>query len=226
MTGDGTAGTADSAALRVALVRLPHCTDFSEFDALGAEPGVDMRLVTTPDELGACDLVVLPGTERTIPDLEWLRESGMLAAVEAAVASGALLFGICGGFQMFGAELLDPDAVEGPTPRAAGLGLFDVTTTFTTDAIHQPVTATGTGGFLRSGEGVTGYELHGGRSVLRGEEAVRLFEQEMLGGSSCPLGLATRDYSVMGTYLHGVLSDATFRAALLDHLLTRRLRRG
>ena len=130
-------------SLDVRLIRLPNCTDYSEFDALAAEPGVDMTLVDAPEQLGQPDLIVLPGTEKTIPDLEWLRSTGLEAAVRAVMTRGSLLFGICGGFQMMGEALRDPEHREGPTELAMGMRLFDLDTTFA-------------GAYLVSGSGADG----------------------------------------------------------------------
>jgi adenosylcobyric acid synthase len=210
--------------LIVRIVWLPHSAVPEEFAALAAERDVELRFVDNPEELGVPDLVVLPGSEATIPDLEYMRRTGMDSAVRRAVEGGALLFGICGGFQMMGTELRDPEGLEGKVPLAHGLGVFDLATTFTRDKIDEPVRATGAGDFLGVGERVVGFELHGGRSVLGGDGALPLFEEAAKGSSACPLGLATRDYSAMGTYLHGVLSDPVFRRRLIDHLRARKSR--
>ena len=212
--------------LTVRIVRLPNSAVPEEFDPLLSEPGVDAFFVERPEELGVPDMVVLPGSRATMPDLEFLRASGMERAVRRAVENGSLLFGICGGFQMMGRELDDPEGLEGGPTRAAGLGVFDLSTTFTRERIDETVRATGSGlGLLEAGETVSGFELHGGRSTLAGDAAVPLFREAVKGEPSCPLGIATRDYAAIGTYLHGVLADPLFRKRLLEHLAERRRRR-
>ena len=210
--------------LTVRIVRLPNSAIPEEFDALAAEPDVDLAFVDDPAELGVPDLVVLPGSEATIPDLAAMRERGLDAAVRRAAEGGALLFGICGGFQMMGTDVLDPEGLEGSAPHAKGLGIFDLETTMTREKIDAPATATAAapGGLLEAGERVSGFELHGGKSVLRDPDAVILFEEETAGSAGCPLGITTRDYAAMGTYLHGVLADPVFRGRILDHLRARR----
>ncbi len=209
--------------ITVRIVRLPNSAMPEEFDALAAEPGVELAFVDSPAELGVPDMVVLPGSEATIPDLAHMRETGMDAAVRRAAEGGSLIFGICGGFQMMGSELHDPQGLEGGAPRATGLGVFDLVTRFTRDEIDEPVRVTGAaGGFLPKGGEVSGFVLHGGRSTLRGEDAVPLFTEPARGASSCPLGIATRDYSAMGTYLHGVLADPLFRRCIIEHLRSRK----
>jgi adenosylcobyric acid synthase len=213
--------------LSVRVVRLPHSAVPEEFDALAGEPDVDLSFVDRPEDLGTPDLIILPGSKATIPDLIHLRESGMEAAVRQAVEHGAVLFGICGGFQMMGRELHDPEGLEGAVPTAPGLGVFHLVTRFTRERIDEPVQATGAaGGFLAGGTPVSGFELHGGRSILEGHDAVSLFNEPAKGDSTCPLGVTTRDYAAMGTYLHGVLADDRFRARLLEHLHARKAKRS
>ena len=219
-----------SGRITVCIVRAPHSAVPEEFEALAAEANVDLAWVDHPEELGIPDMVILPGSEATIPDLTYLRAIGMDAAIREAAERGSLLFGICGGFQMMGTELADPEGLEGDEPRAQGLGIFALTTTFTRDKIDERVRATGAGAapgsaaqaFLPEGAPVAGYELHGGQSVLRDGAAVPLFLEATLGSPACPLGIATRDYAAMGTYLHGVLADPVFRSRILEHLRVRR----
>jgi adenosylcobyric acid synthase len=210
--------------ITVRIVRLPNSAIPEEFDALAAEPDVDLAFVDSPAELGAPDMVVLPGSEATIPDITHMREIGMDAAILRAAERGSLLFGICGGFQMMGTQILDPEGLEGGAPSAAGLGVFDLTTRFTPDNVDEPVRATGAvGGFLADGGEVSGFEKHAGLSTLAGDDAVLLFNETARGGdANCPLGIATRDYSAMGTYLHGILADPVFRRRILEHLRTRK----
>jgi adenosylcobyric acid synthase len=188
---------------------------------------VDLAFVDDPAALGVPDLVILPGSEATIPDLAAMRERGMDAAVRRAAEGGSLLFGICGGFQMMGTDVFDPERLEGGAPQARGLGIFDLETTMTRDKIDAPAHATAAGGgLLEAGARVSGFELHGGKSVLRDPDAVPLFEEQAAGGTSCPLAIATRDYAAMGTYLHGILADPVFRHRILAHLRTRRAARA
>jgi adenosylcobyric acid synthase len=209
--------------LHISIVRMPNTAIPEEYDALAAEPDVEVSFVDRPEDLGVPDMVILPGSEATIPDMLFLRETGMDAAIERAARGGALLFGICGGFQMMGSELYDPEGVEGAEPRAAGLGIFDMATTFTRQKIDERVDATSaTAGLLGEGERVSGFELHGGQSVIRGDDIVPLFRELTRGSSSCPLAVATREYSAIGTYLHGILSDPVFRKRILEHLRTRK----
>ena len=182
-------------ALRVAVVRLPRISNFTDVDALGVEPGVDVVFVSDPRDVADADLVVLPGTRATIDDLDWLRSRGLDRAIIDHAASGRPVLGICGGFQMLGREVRDPDGVESATPRAVeGLGLLDAVTTFGGEKVLRlPV-----GDAL--GETTHGYEIHHGRVERHGGE-------EFLGGA--------RSGAVLGTMWHGSLEGDAFRRALL-----------
>ncbi len=186
----------DGPALRVAVVRLPRVSNFTDVDALGLEPSVDVVFASDPRALADADLVVLPGTRATISDLAWLRARGLDRAVAAHAAAGRTVLGICGGFQMLGRTVSDPDGVEGePGAEADGLGLLDVSTVFAPEKVLR----------LPKGEAlghpVGGYEIHHGR-VTRGPGA-----EEFLGGAAAG--------RVMGTMWHGGLESDGFRRAFL-----------
>jgi adenosylcobyric acid synthase len=189
------ASTSGGAALRVVVVRLPRISNFTDVDALGLEPDVDVVFASDPRGLSDADLVVLPGTRATISDLAWLRSRGLDVAIAAHVAAGRPVLGICGGFQMLGREVVDPHGVEGAAgARVDGLGLLDVHTEFgPAKVLRLPV-----GQAL--GVTVRGYEIHHGR-VSQGSD------DEFLGGA--------RRAAVFGTLWHGCLEGDDFRAALL-----------
>ena len=187
---------ADGTSLKVAVVRLPRISNFTDVDALGLEPDVDVVFATRPRELAGADLVVLPGTRATIADLSWLREQGIDRALIAHAASGRPVLGICGGFQMLGQSIVDPHGVEGPPGAAVpGLGLLDVETVFARDK----VLARPAGSAL--GAPTTGYEIHHGRVERRSTA------EEFLGGA--------RQGAVFGTMWHGSLESDPFRQAFL-----------
>lgn len=138
------------AQARVAVVRLPRISNFTDVDALGLEPGLDVVFASSPLDLADSDLIVIPGTRSTIADLAWLRSRGLDLAILDHARRGRPVLGICGGCQMLGARIADPDGVEGPAGAAVdGLGLLDHTTTFVaqkTLRLHEPA----------------GYEIHHG----------------------------------------------------------------
>ena len=189
------------AAFRVAVVRLPRISNFTDLDALGLEPDLDVVFVSDPRDVAGADLVVLPGTRATIDDLRWLRARGLDVAVTEHARRGRPVLGICGGFQMLGRTVADPDGVEGPAgTEVEGLGLLDVRTDFAADKVLRLPTGT------VLGVEASGYEIHHGR-VTRGSD------EDLLGGA--------RSGSVVGTMWHGALEGDALRGALLHELLGR-----
>jgi len=165
--------------VEIVVVRLPRIANFDDFAPLQAEPGVRLRYVAAPDELGVPDLLILPGSKSTLADLAWLRVSGLGAALLRLSAAGVPILGICGGFQMLGTELDDPDGVEAEAGARAGLGLLAVRTVFAADKATRQVrgeisAADGFFGRL-AGLPLDGYEIHLGRttSALRAFARIR-----------------------------------------------------
>jgi adenosylcobyric acid synthase len=189
-------------ACRVAVVRLPRISNFTDVDALGLEPDLDVVFASGPRDVSDADLVVLPGTRSTIGDLAWLRARGLDAAIVAHARRGRPLLGICGGFQMLGRTITDTLGVEGePGACVDGLGLLDVRTHF---AVEKTLRLS-TGWAL--GATVSGYEIHHGR-VTPGERV-----EEFPGG--------VRAGNVYGTMWHGSLEGDAFRAAFLAQVADR-----
>ncbi|WP_214325657.1 cobyric acid synthase [Nonomuraea sediminis] len=176
-------------SLRVAVIRLPRISNFTDLDALATEPGVRVAFVTDPGELDDADLVVLPGSRATVSDLAWLRERGI---AEALTERKGPILGICGGYQMLGREIHDD--VESRTGVTEALGLLPVTTTFATDkTLARPEGQA-------YGHPVRAYEIHHGRVTVEGGEP-------FLDG--CRAGV------VWGTTWHGALENDAFRRAFL-----------
>jgi adenosylcobyric acid synthase len=181
--------------LRVVVPRFPRISNFTDIDALGIEPDVDVVFASDARALDDADLVVLPGTRATLADLAWLRRRGLDVAIAAHARSGRPVLGICGGFQVLGTRIDDPDGVEGdPGTSAEGLGLLDVTTRFGGEKVLRLPTGSALG------VPADGYEIHHGRVAVRAGE-------EFLGG--------TRDGHVFGTMWHGCLEGDALRGAFL-----------
>ncbi|MGA8209672.1 MAG: cobyric acid synthase [Nocardioidaceae bacterium] len=194
-TADAHRPGAPADRLRVAVVVLPRLSNVTDVDALCLEPGLDVLLADSPRQLAGADVVVLPGTRATIADLGWLRERGLAAAVVDHAAGGGVVLGVCGGFQMLGTTVSDPDGVEGrPGARVDGLGLLDVTTTFGPDKVLRLPTGSALG------VPASGYEIHHGRVTVGSAEP-------FLGGARCG--------AVFGTMWHGSLEGDELRAAWL-----------
>lgn len=193
---EGRRAPSEKAALKVAVIRLPRISNFTDVDALGIEPGIDLVFATDPRTLGDADVIVLPGTRATIADLAWLRSRGLDRAVLAHAGAGRPVLGICGGFQMLGRSIADPSGVEGEAGAAVGgLGLLDVHTTFAAEKVLRLPSGSALG------EDATGYEIHHGR-ISRGDGV-----EEFLGGA--------RSGAVFGTMWHGSLEGDGFRRAWL-----------
>ena len=219
------------APLRIAVIRLPYLSNSTDMDALAAEPDVDVRFVSSPDELAGAAAIVLPGSKSTIADLEWMRERGLADAVNAAAAAGTPVVGICGGYQMLGRRILDPERVESSALAVEGLGLLDVETTFaagkrTVRAEGELIgrdagpsaAARGPGAPARSvrpGLPVRGYEIHMGRTQL-GSGAAPLLR--LHGAGECEHLDGAAAGAVCGTYVHGLFDHADLRAAFLNGL--------
>ncbi len=209
------------ADLEVAVLRLPRVSNFDDFDPLKAEPDVAVRFVDRPPSIRP-DLIVVPGSKSTVADLDFLRRSGLADWVCREAGAGTAVIGICGGFQMLGAAIYDPDRVESDRTEVPGLGLLPVVTFFARDKVTRRVRAEvladrGLFAGLR-GEQVTGYEIHMGRSA-GGRAVFRLYRAD---GSVADDGAMTEDGWAFGTYIHGLFDNARFRREILDRLRTRR----
>ena len=222
-----------AAVLDVAVIQVPHISNFDDFDPLAREPGVALRYVQHGERLGQPDLVILPGSKTTIPDLLWMEQQHLSSAVANAYARGAAVVGICGGYQMLGETILDPDHVESSVGYAIGLGLLPLTTTFAGSKETHRVRATVRGeaaapGALLSGavdQDVVGYEIHMGRTV--GEGILPAFTvhdraDAPVTATTALDGATDANGRALGTYIHGLFHNAGVRQALLRELARRK----
>jgi adenosylcobyric acid synthase len=204
----------------ITVVRLPRISNFDDFDALALEEGVQVRFVDSPDQLGHPQAVILPGTKSTIADLLWLRRVGLARAICDLAEKGIPVVGICGGYQMLGRTISDPNRVESAEGQVEGLGLLPVDTVF--EAVKATYQArarieTDWGFFVEiEGQEIEGYEIHMGHS-RGGEPAFRLLAR---GGQSvdAPDGAVDQRGQVFGTYLHGLFDNSNLRRAWLRSL--------
>jgi adenosylcobyric acid synthase len=198
------------AKLRIAVAILPHIANFDDLDPLEAEPAVDLVRVRPGTAIpGNADLVILPGSKATIADLIALRSAGFEIDIAAHRRRGGRVLGLCGGYQMLGRTVADPDGIEGPAATVAALGLLDVETVLTGD--KRLVPAQGESG----GVPFTGYEMHMGTTT--GPDCARPFARLADGA---PEGAVSSDGRVIGTYVHGLFGDDRQRSAWLERLGT------
>jgi adenosylcobyric acid synthase len=195
-------------AFRVAVPRLGRIANFDDLDPLAAEPGLSVEVIEPGRPLPVCDLVLIPGSKSTIADLAAFRAQGWDVDLAGHVRRGGRVLGICGGYQMLGTRIADPEGLEGPPREVAGLGLLDVAT------VMRPAKrlARVTGRDLASGAEVTGYEIHLGETA--GPDAGRPW----LEVDGAPHGATSPDGRVRGAYLHGLFAGDAFRAAELARL--------
>jgi adenosylcobyric acid synthase len=213
------------ASLDIALIKLPHTSNFDEFQPLLAEPAVDLRAVSGPADLGNPDLIILPGSKTTVADLASLRTSGLAAAIGGLARAGTPILGICGGYQMLGRALRDPHGIEAAPGDYPGLDLLPVTTEFSVEKFTHQVTARVAYGGGLLGEvppvDLTGYEIHLGESV--GDGAPPALAVRRLGAAaSHPDGAIAGGGWIAGLYVHGLFENDAFRAGIIRALAARR----
>ena len=226
----GFRGCEDKSSVDIVVVRLPRISNFTDFMVLENTPGVSLRYVSDPKELGKPDLIVIPGTKNTIGDMRFLRESGFEARLRSSRNSRIPIFGICGGYQMLGTLISDPDGVEGEIREIRGLGFLPVDTVLTQEKkLSRIVGETLNLPFVESGSVFEGYEIHMGETTRaksgsetadgssapiiitrRGEKSVREFR-----GSVSNYGL------VFGCYAHGFFDLKSIREPLIAWLAER-----
>lgn len=188
--------------LDIAVIRLPRISNFTDFSPFERYESVSLRYIESVRELGAPDMILLPGTKSTIADLQWLRQSGLEAAILKASARGTLIFGVCGGYQMLGQSVCDPEGVEAAgVTQIRGLGLLPVETVFHGEKVQAQTEGVFAGiqGMLSGLNGLsyTGYEIHMGRSEKT-------------------LPVLIRSGNVFGTYVHGIFDAPGITDAILS----------
>jgi len=193
----------------IAVPILPHIANFDDLDPLDAEPSVELVRVRPPEALpGNADLVILPGSKATIADLCSLRAAGFDIDIAAHVRRGGRVLGLCGGYQMLGRTVHDPDGLEGPAGKVTGLELLDVETVLSSEKRLEPVH-----GYTSDGQPFSGYEMHMG--MTRGRDCGRPFAH-LADGS--PEGAMSADGRAMGTYIHGLFVDDQQRSGWFSGL--------
>ena len=193
--------SADGGDLSIAVVRLGKLSNFTDFDSLAGESDVNLFYATTPDELDAADVIILPGSKNTSEDLITLRGNGFAEKILRRAQSGAAIVGICGGFQMLGEKLFDPLKTESTYTELDGLKLLPIETTFTAEKFTRQVTVAAVDfeflGSRIASANLDGYEIHSGRSTLADKKII------------------ARE-NILGTYVHGIFDNDDFRRKFLN----------
>jgi adenosylcobyric acid synthase len=204
--------------LEIAVIRLPRIANFTDFDPLEAEPTVKVRYVLPGQSLGNPDAVILPGSKTTIADMQVLHDSGLATQIQIFAQAGGMVLGICGGFQMLGEAIADPQGIEGLARVVSGLGLLPMRTEIESAKVtRQRTTQTQVlpeqfSQFGASGDDIHGYEIHQGQTqILDLRGVASLF-------SDPTLGVVSRANFVMGTYLHDLFGNGPWRRRWLNQL--------
>ncbi len=199
----------ESGDIHIAVPMLSRIANFDDVDPLRMEDDVTVTMVPPGQPLPVADVILIPGTKATLADMEFLRSQGWDLDIQAHVRRGGRVVGICGGYQLLGSTIADPDGVEGLAVEVPGLALLDVATTLHADKVTRPVTGT----HLASGHGFSGYEIHVGRTDGPGSTG-----RPWLSIDGAASGATSSDGRIVGTYVHGVFASDAFRQAYLAEL--------
>ncbi|RRR67453.1 MAG: cobyric acid synthase [Candidatus Viridilinea halotolerans] len=200
--------------LTLAVLRLPALANFDDFDPLAREPGVNLRYIERPEQLDGAAAVILPGTKHTLAARAWLRERGFDAALRTF--SGALV-GICGGYQLLGERISDPEGSEGVGGDAPGLGLLPVSTIFSANKRTVQVHGSACTPWA-TGAPLEGYEIHMGRTQVTGGAPVAIVTTRDAQASHTADGCHIAEGRIWGCYLHGIFANSAFRQGWLASL--------
>ncbi|MFH1288158.1 MAG: cobyric acid synthase [bacterium] len=214
--------TTNDYKLDIAVIYLPHISNFTDFDPLEKEPDVLLRYIRSPEELGSPDIIIIPGTKNTIGDLKYLKDSGLAHKILFTIHDSrfTVLIGICGGYQMLGRKIFDKHSLESNCKKIEGLGILPVETSLEKEKILRQVK----GKELISGRKIYGYEIHHGCAKIIGKYSP-FFEISERDGKKAKYfdGIVSKNKQIFGTYLHGIFDDDSFRRDFLNRV---RLKKG
>jgi len=216
--------------VKIVIVRLQYISNFTDFDPLLYEPDVELVYSTHPAEIENADMVIIPGTKNTVKDLLHLRETGLAQSIARAHAKGVRIVGVCGGYQMLGKRIYDPDGIESPQREVEGLGLLNIETNFKNTKTTCQVKANVVDSSFpfsvednRYGFPLAGYEIHMGTS----SGDIGLFRMQRIPSSEPGHGEEVLDGSMngncWGTYIHGIFENDSFRRGMINDL---RIKKG
>ena len=213
-------GIKDKDKIDIAVINLPHISNFTDFDALAYEPDVEIRYIKEADTLGKPDLIIIPGSKNTIADMHFLRNTGLAEKLTYLHENYQVpIIGICGGYQILGKKLIDPYEIESSLGECTGLGLLDIETEFIPEKVTTQITGEvyGNKGLLSACQAlkVAGYEIHMGKTSLKGiEEYPFALDKD----TQISEGSMSSDGLVFGTYLHGIFDNDLLRRQILNNV--------
>ncbi len=200
--------------INISIIYLPHISNFTDFDALEMEPDVSLKYIREKDDLTDQDLIIIPGSKNTTGDLKYLRKSRLAEKILSAYnnGKGAMLMGICGGYQMLGEKIVDTESIESKEKEIAGLGVLPVQTSFSPDKRLSQVKARD----IETGAEILGYEIHHGLTEIK-EKTKRVFKVYE-GETSYYDGAVNRGGKCIGTYIHGIFDNNIYRRKFLNKI--------
>lgn len=203
------------AEIDIAIIKLPYMSNFTDFNALRLYNDVNLRFVEVEDKLGNPDIVILPGSKSTISDMNYLRESGFESKIRQCYSKGSHIFGICGGFQMLGVEIIDSYGVETSHKSTKGLGLINAITEFK----EEKITTLCEGEDSLFGCSIKGYEIHMGETrLLEVSSSLVKIRQRNNCEKNIEDGAVSEDKRVIGTYIHGIFDNSRFTRRYLNEI--------
>lgn len=216
------------AEIKIGVINLPHLSNFTDFDILGLEPNIQLEYIDrNKKEIDEYDVLIIPGTKNTTEDLKYLKKYNLDTKIKKAAEKGTEIVGICGGYQMLGKKLLDPDLTEGTKLELSGLSLLDIKTVFSEGKDTYQVKAkmlSENDEFYELNKSILeGYEIHMGQTIL-GEKANPLFEIISRSKQSCSIedGAISESLNIWGTYMHGIFDNDNFRQNFIKKILEKK----
>lgn len=210
--------------INIEVLYLPHISNFTDFDPLEREEGISLRYVKMGEGLGEPDLLIIPGSKNTLDDLYCLKKFGYQKEISNRLKKGTVILGICGGYQMLGKEIYDPEHTESSRERIEGLCLINGATTLKSEKITFQVRALFLPNpFFNIQDELSGYEIHTGETVLSGDEKP-LFKITKRGFTKTDIndGVVSKEGMVWGTYIHGIFDNNSFRRAFINFLRSKK----
>jgi len=210
--------------INIEVLYLPHISNFTDFDPLEREEGISLRYIKMGERLGEPDLLIIPGSKNTLDDLYCLKKSGYQKEISNRLKKGTVIAGICGGYQMLGREIYDPEHTESSREKIEGLGLINGVTTLKSEKITFQVRARLLPNpFFDNQDELSGYEIHTGETVLlEGEKPLFRISKRSSIQTDINDGVVSKEGMVWGTYIHGIFDNNSFRRAFINFLRSKK----
>lgn len=208
--------------VNIEIIRTPYMSNFTDMHMLEIQEDVSIRYIEKGESLSDPDMVIIPGSKNTIEDLIYIRESGLEKQIKDLQKQGKLIFGICGGYQLLGNKLYDPEGIEGSIKEIDGIGLLDIETKFEKEKVTTQVEAIinkDLNGYLNSLSDISvkGYEIHMGETEIKGKSLLTI-TKKLEDNVSYQEGCINEEGNVVGTYIHGIFDDASFTREILNSI--------